>query len=431
MKIAVIGINQATIAFIESFFSKWIPFDIQIVVIPIGLFSISNYENIDNFKRQLHQFQIQPNLSIKVELASNSFSLETLLSFDEIVFCAIAWSDSVQLPRFFSQCEQVLDLDFVDIDNLSNLAKQDSKILIQSGTEKSIELGLALAAKGHKVFLHNESTNQLLPNIDNNFLDLLCQELEDKGIQFNKFDTNEITNFDLGIWNLTQGSCSFLLDYFNLDYDKAIKVTPNLEALNNNHIWALGIAGETGGVVLGNGSSLQYQASQVVNAILGHSTKNPIGLRISCDSLEVLGFGYFQKDLDTFYYLDSRHCSYKAVQVKDDHLIAGIFLGTEIDRQVLELVQLWQTNSFFRKNPMLAISASRSPLPATSPLNMPASMLVCQCNLVTKSDLVSAAQEVDTFEQLQQLTKASMGCGGCLSLASSIYEWVANTQALN
>lgn len=433
MKIALIGTNRAAEAFVRAVFSKRVSFNIEIVIIPSRLIHSQNLDETCDFEQELYKFQsllAQSTSSKQIEFAKDNFSIEQLSNFDEIVFCTIPWSDSLEMPELAKQCKQIFDLDSItDIQHFSNSIDLDSKIIIDSGSEESIELGLSLRSKGHKVSLYHETAQQILSygGPDNNFTNLFIQYLSSQGIEF-RSGPDDIFCFDLGIWNLSKGSYSSILDYLGISYDKGIKVYPNLQSVDNDHIWALGTAGQVDGAVLGSASSLYYQASQVVNGLLEKCDKDkrPVSLRISYNSLEVLAFGSFKENLDVFYYLDSYMYSYKAIQVENGQLVAGIFLG--VDKQVLYLVELWQKSSYFIDNPMFMIAPLPSPTPATSPLNMPATTLVCQCNLVTKSDIVSVAQEVDTFEKLQQFTKVSMGCGGCLSLASSIFEWVSTLE---
>ncbi|WP_208322351.1 MULTISPECIES: FAD-dependent oxidoreductase [unclassified Mumia] len=74
---------------------------------------------------------------------------------------------------------------------------------------------------------------------------------------------------------------------------------------------------------------------------------------------------------------------------------------------------------------LLAPSAGQADAAAGSPTTMPGSTTVCRCNGVTKRDLVAAwdggACSVDA---LAATTRATTGCGGCVSLVRGIADWL-------
>ncbi|WP_366246669.1 FAD-dependent oxidoreductase [Cellulosimicrobium cellulans] len=68
-----------------------------------------------------------------------------------------------------------------------------------------------------------------------------------------------------------------------------------------------------------------------------------------------------------------------------------------------------------------------APAPATTPTLMPDRTTVCQCNGVTKGDLVgcwrAGARSVD---ELARATRATTGCGGCRDVVCGLADWLAS-----
>ncbi|MGH1564821.1 FAD-dependent oxidoreductase [Mumia sp. DW29H23] len=74
---------------------------------------------------------------------------------------------------------------------------------------------------------------------------------------------------------------------------------------------------------------------------------------------------------------------------------------------------------------LLAPSAGSGDATAGSPTTMPGSTTVCRCNGVTKRDLVSAWEDgACSVPALATSTRATTGCGGCVSLVRGIADWL-------
>jgi assimilatory nitrate reductase electron transfer subunit len=65
---------------------------------------------------------------------------------------------------------------------------------------------------------------------------------------------------------------------------------------------------------------------------------------------------------------------------------------------------------------------------ASSPAELPGNALVCRCNSVTKSQLVTAWRSGATgVTELASATRATTGCGSCREVVCGIAEWLSTT----
>lgn len=67
-----------------------------------------------------------------------------------------------------------------------------------------------------------------------------------------------------------------------------------------------------------------------------------------------------------------------------------------------------------------------APAPATTPTHMPDRTTVCQCNGVTKGDLVGCWRDgARSVDELARATRATTGCGGCRDVVCGLVDWLA------
>ncbi|WP_255371694.1 (2Fe-2S)-binding protein [Cellulosimicrobium sp. CUA-896] len=70
---------------------------------------------------------------------------------------------------------------------------------------------------------------------------------------------------------------------------------------------------------------------------------------------------------------------------------------------------------------------AQAPAPATTPTHMPDRTTVCQCNGVTKGDLVGSWRDgARSVEELARATRATTGCGGCTDVVCGLVDWLAS-----
>lgn len=76
---------------------------------------------------------------------------------------------------------------------------------------------------------------------------------------------------------------------------------------------------------------------------------------------------------------------------------------------------------------LLLRPVAQAPAPATTPTHMPDRTTVCQCNGVTKGDLVGCWREgARSVDELARATRATTGCGGCTDVVCGLVDWLAS-----
>jgi assimilatory nitrate reductase electron transfer subunit len=78
----------------------------------------------------------------------------------------------------------------------------------------------------------------------------------------------------------------------------------------------------------------------------------------------------------------------------------------------------------------LALLLGRAlPAGVATPVDLPASAVVCRCNTVTKGQLVKAWRDgARGVAELAESTRATTGCGSCLDTVRGITEWLSAAQ---
>lgn len=75
---------------------------------------------------------------------------------------------------------------------------------------------------------------------------------------------------------------------------------------------------------------------------------------------------------------------------------------------------------------LLLRPAAPAPVQAATPTHMPDHTTVCQCNGVTKGDLVTCWHDgARSADELARGTRATTGCGGCTDVVCGIADWLA------
>ncbi|MCB7134967.1 FAD-dependent oxidoreductase [Cellulosimicrobium marinum] len=76
---------------------------------------------------------------------------------------------------------------------------------------------------------------------------------------------------------------------------------------------------------------------------------------------------------------------------------------------------------------LLLRPVAQAPAPATTPTLMPDRTTVCQCNGVTKGDLVGCWRDgARSVDDLARATRATTGCGGCKDVVCGLVDWLAS-----
>ncbi|WP_028923607.1 FAD-dependent oxidoreductase [Pseudonocardia acaciae] len=123
---------------------------------------------------------------------------------------------------------------------------------------------------------------------------------------------------------------------------------------------------------------------------------------------------------------DARRGRYAKLVLRGDRLVGAIMLGTP--DAAASMIQLYDSG---RPAPSdrLALLLGRALPPegaaAPSPAHLPAASVICRCNTVTKSKLVTAFRAgAADLDGLVRATRASTGCGGCRDAVAGVHAWL-------
>ena len=119
---------------------------------------------------------------------------------------------------------------------------------------------------------------------------------------------------------------------------------------------------------------------------------------------------------------------YGKLVVRDDRIVGAVLLGG--GEAAGALTQLFDTGAVVPRD-RLSLLLGRALTPDASSggqvnlAEMPGSAVLCRCNSVTKSGIVTAWRAgAHTVPQVAEATRATTGCGGCASAVQGLCDWL-------
>jgi len=136
-----------------------------------------------------------------------------------------------------------------------------------------------------------------------------------------------------------------------------------------------------------------------------------VGAPAALDGAEVLRFA------------DPAGGRYAALAMEGDRVVGGAMIG--MPEAAATMVQYFDTGAPAPSD-RLGLLLGRTPATTSDPGRLPASAVVCRCNTVTKSALVTAWRAGATdAAALGRATRAGTGCGSCTDTVCGLAEWLA------
>ncbi|MBO4236997.1 FAD-dependent oxidoreductase [Pseudonocardia alni] len=125
---------------------------------------------------------------------------------------------------------------------------------------------------------------------------------------------------------------------------------------------------------------------------------------------------------------DPRRGRYGVLALRDDRVVGAVLMGLpDAAAMITGLYDSGAPAPSDRLALLLGRALPGETSPATDPVRMPGSAVVCRCNSVTKNALVTAwragAHDVDA---LSRRTRAATGCGSCRDVVCGIRDWLAD-----
>jgi nitrite reductase (NADH) large subunit len=214
-----------------------------------------------------------------------------------------------------------------------------------------------------------------------------------------------------------------------LQVERGIVVGDDLRCVNDRSIFAIGECAQHRGQTYGLVAPCWDQARVLAERLSGtnlaaiyEGSSISTRLKIMGVDLVVLGKKEPADDKDEVVtYTDSRQGVYKKVIVREGRLAGAILLGDGTTAP--RLLQLFHRNETVPANRAELLFPLAVENHQTNVADAPDSLQVCNCNGVSKGQIVESIQAgCRTLKSLCESTRAGTGCGSCKSLVKAILE---------
>jgi NAD(P)H-dependent nitrite reductase large subunit len=205
-----------------------------------------------------------------------------------------------------------------------------------------------------------------------------------------------------------------------LDVDRGIVVDDDLACRKAAHVYAIGECAQHRGQLYGLVGPVWEQAQVLADRLTGSGPHKPYqGTRVST-KLKVAGVDLavmgtkepLEDDDEVVSYAEPSRGIYKKLIVRDDRIAGAIVMGD--GAVVPPIMQAFADASRLggqRAEWLFPMAASPPPL---DPSTIPDSARICDCNAVTKAEIIEAVlQGARTIGAVSERTRACTGCGSC------------------
>jgi assimilatory nitrate reductase electron transfer subunit len=205
-------------------------------------------------------------------------------------------------------------------------------------------------------------------------------------------------------------------------------------------VYAIGDCAQHPGTVSGLVQPAWDQAAVLADLLTGADAEaryrgTPVVTRLKARGVELAAMGEVHTDIDAacdpaggpevLTFQDPAGGRYAKVVLRGDAVIGAIMLGLpDAAATATQFFDLGIPAPADRLG--LLLGRALPDQPAAGPADLPANAVVCRCNTVTKSHLVSAHRAgAATVGELVARTRATTGCGGCRHAVQSLACWLA------
>ncbi|MFT5693625.1 MAG: nitrite reductase (NADH) large subunit [Oceanicoccus sp.] len=197
---------------------------------------------------------------------------------------------------------------------------------------------------------------------------------------------------------------------------------------SDEDIYAIGEVALWGGRIFGliaPGNSMAVAAAQHISQEDGKVFSGAdMSTKLKLMGVDVASVGDAQGNTPgslAYTYIDQVAGIYKKIVVSEDkkHLLGAVLVGDAADYS--NLLQFVLNRMELPENPESMILPNGGGGAILGVDALPDTAVICSCNNVTKTDLVSAVQAgAGTLGALKESTKAATGCGGCAALTTQL-----------
>jgi nitrite reductase (NADH) large subunit len=221
-----------------------------------------------------------------------------------------------------------------------------------------------------------------------------------------------------------------------LPVERAIVVDDQLRVLDEPDIYAVGECVQHRGQTYGLVAPLWEQARVLADHVTGtnrkaayHGSRTATKLKVAGVDVAAMGITAPERDNDEFVmFSEPRRGVYMSVIIRDDRLIGATLLGDV--SKVGFLIQAFDRGLPLPEERVRLLFELGGPPAAVSAAELADTAQVCNCNGVSKSELVSSVRGgIKSVTGVMDATRAGKGCGSCKLLVTQIVEWAAGGAA--
>ena len=217
-----------------------------------------------------------------------------------------------------------------------------------------------------------------------------------------------------------------------LAVERAIVIDDQMRSMGNRDIYVVGECAQHRGEVYGLVAPLWEQATVLADHITGadpkaayHGSRMATKLKVAGVDLAAMGLKNPEREDDEFVrFSEPKRGVYKSVVVRDDKLVGATMLGDV--GKVAFLTQSFDRGLPLPQQRVELLFELAGPSEAEGAAEMDESVQVCNCNGVSKGDLVGCVRAgTNSVTGVMAATRAGRGCGACKSLVRDIVEGAA------
>lgn len=203
--------------------------------------------------------------------------------------------------------------------------------------------------------------------------------------------------------------------------DRLTTSDPNISAIGD--CAQLGV--NVGGLVAPAWEQARVLALRLIGEDVVYAEPQPI-TRLKADGIDLAAMGSFDSADEDLSFTDPVRGTYARLVIRDGKLTGAVLLGD--NPSVGQVIQLFDRRAVVpldRRSLLLGRAVGGESAKVDTPALMPDAVTVCQCNTVTKGQVVKCWREgTRSLDGVIAKTRATTGCGSCKDAVSGIVDWL-------
>jgi assimilatory nitrate reductase electron transfer subunit len=345
--------------------------------------------------------------------------------------------DGVVAFRTLEDCERMLAR-----------ARPGTQVAVVGGGLLGLEAARGLAHRGCRVTVVHAVGHLMERQLDPPGGRVLARTLEAMGIELRlgalaarylpgdglKLDDGSLVPAELVVVAAGVRPETALAEAAGLTVDRGILVDDSLRT-NDSRVHAIGDCARHPGTVSGLVQPAWEQAAVLADLITGANpdarySGTPVVTRLKARDVDLAALGDVHAsdaEAEVLCLQDIARGRYVKLVLRDERVAGAIVLG--LPDAAATITQFYDRGMPAPSDRLALLLGRALPAGAATPVDLPASAVVCRCNTVTKGQLVKAWRDgACGVTELADSTRATTGCGSCLDTVRGITEWLSAAQ---